>query len=206
MAIDTQEASALLQEALKLVPHHLFSVKDYEVMGEIGIFQEDDRVELINGEVLVMAPIGDRHAAVVGRLVNLFRHLPDEAVLWVQNPLRLSGVSSPEPDVALIRPRDDHYDLGKPGPADVQCIVEVADSSLQFDRAVKLPLYAIAGIPEVWLVNLVEETIEVNLEPRGGAYVRRMVLPRGSALAPAAFPEARFSVDEILGTPAPPTG
>src|SRR6266545_4719508 len=129
------------------IPRHLFSVRDYELMGQTGILHEDDRVELICGEIVEMAPIGDRHASVVARLVDLFRRVPEGAILGVQNPITLSGVSQPEPDVCLVRRREDFYGLGKPGPADVLLMVEVADSSLSYDRRVKLPVYAQAGVP-----------------------------------------------------------
>src|ERR671938_544657 len=137
------------------VAKRCFSVDEYYRMGEAGILTEDDRVELIEGEIIEMSPIGSRHAACVNRLNTLLgRHLRQTAIVSVQNPIRLDAYSEPEPDVALLRPRADYYESGHPTPADALLIVEVADTSADYDRIIKLPLYAKAGIPEAWLVDL----------------------------------------------------
>ncbi|RME47171.1 MAG: Uma2 family endonuclease [Chloroflexi bacterium] len=182
------------------VERRLFTVDEYHQMAEAGIFTEDDRVELIEGEIVEMAPIGSRHAACVDRLNRLFSNrIGERAIARVQSPVRLSEFSEPEPDLALLRPRPDFYAQAHPQPEDVLLVVEVAETSVTSDRDVKVPLYARAGIPEVWLVDLAEETVEVYREPlpRGYAKIRRVW--RGDELAPHAFPDRVFTADEILG-------
>ena len=138
------------------------TVDEYNRMGEAGILGPDERVELLDGELYTMAPIGEGHIGGVIGLTFLFnRHLLGRALVSVQNPVRLSNVSEPEPDLVLLQPRDDFYRTMKPRPEDVLLLVEVADSSLAHDRDTKLPQYAAAGIPEAWLVNLVDRRIEV---------------------------------------------
>ena len=126
-------------------------------MGRAGILTAEDRVELLDGEVIVMSPIGNRHAACVDRLTNGFTRsggLAGRALVRVQNPLAESNLSEPQPDLMLLIPRDDHYDYGHPRAADVLLLVEVADSSLDYDMNTKVPFYARAGIREVWIVDL----------------------------------------------------
>jgi len=169
-------------------------------MAEAGILSEDDRVELIEGEIVEMSPIGSHHAACVNRLTRLFsRQGGDRAIVSVQNPIRLSEYSEPEPDLALLRPRADFYAEALPGPEDTLLVVEVMETSAQYDRERKLPLYAEAGIPEVWLVDLAAECIEVYRRPSPEGYedVRRRC--RGERLSPQAFPDVELAVDDILG-------
>jgi Uma2 family endonuclease len=148
-----------------------FTVDEYYRMGEAGIFGEDDRVELLDGHIYVMSPIGSEHAACVRRLNRLFQGRAGEQVLVsIQNPVRLGHDSEPEPDLALLHPRDDAYASEHPGPEDVIIVVEVADTSLQFDRDIKLPLYAAADLPEVWLVDLEADTIHVYRDPSDDRY------------------------------------
>ena len=159
-------------------------------MGEAGVFGEDDRVELLDGQIYVMSPIGSEHAACVDRLTRLFvLRTGDDAVVRVQNPVRLNEHAEPEPDLALLQPRDDAYASAHPGPESVLLIVEVADTSLAFDRDVKLPLYAAAGIPEVWLVDLDERTIHVYHTPSGNRYTRHEVQDSDAELALASLPD-----------------
>jgi Uma2 family endonuclease len=156
-----------------LVPtRHRLNVDDYHRMAEAGILGEDDRVELIDGELIDMAPIGQGHAGVVNGLNHaLFMAFGGQAIVSVQNPLRLDRLNEPQPDVVILRPRDDFYQHGaRPGPADVLLLVEVADSSLRYDRTVKLPLYARAGIGEVWIVDLRRRVVDVYRTPAGGGY------------------------------------
>src|SRR5438105_616378 len=135
------------------LPHRRFTVDDYYRMGKAGILTEDDRVELLDGEIVEMSPIGSPHAGGVTRCMRvLTRLLGDWAVVAVQNPVRLGPLSEPQPDVAVLKPRPDLYADSHPTPKDVFLIVEVADTSATADRQVKLPLYARAGIPEVWLL------------------------------------------------------
>ena len=138
-----------------------FTVYEYHRMGEAGILHEDDRVELIEGELVEMTAIGTRHFACVNRLNRLLvGALGDEAIVSVQNPVRLNEYNEPQPDLAVIRPRD--YRLSLPGPGDVLLLVEVSDTTLAYDRSVKLPLYARAGIGVVWIVYLPGWTIECH--------------------------------------------
>ena len=157
---------------------HRFRVQDYERMVADGILTEDDRCELIRGEIVEKMTIGDRHAACVNRLTRiLVRLVGDRAIVAVQNPIRLAD-SVPEPDIALLRPRADFYADGKPGPEDVLLVIEVADASLAYDRAVKLPLYAENGIEACWIVDLNDSAVLVHRQPAGGSYSELQAIDR----------------------------
>jgi Uma2 family endonuclease len=178
-----------------------FTLDEYHRMGEAGILGEDDRVELIEGEIIEMSPIGSRHAGTVARIQHLFStRLGDRAVVWSQNPLLLARhQSEPQPDVVLLAPRADFYTGRLPGPPDVRLLVEVADASLLYDRRMKLPLYARAGVVEAWLADLEAGRIEIHHGPTGGRY-RRVRVPRVSEpFAPAAFPDLAVTLAELLG-------
>jgi Uma2 family endonuclease len=151
-SVDIDERAALTHNpAASIRP---LTVSEYHRMGEAGIFAESERVELIEGQLIAMSPIGSAHFAAVNTLNRLLiRAVGDLAVVSVQNPIRLNDRSEPEPDVAVIRPRDDAYRSGLPGPADVLLIIEVASSSIDYDRGVKLALYARHNIPEFWIVS-----------------------------------------------------
>ena len=181
---------------------HRFTVTDYYRMADAGVLKPDARVELLDGEVFDMMPIGPFHSGVGTRLQRLFERLPepDRWIVRCQYPVRLNDGSEPLPDLALVRPREDFYTGGHPTPADVFLLVEVADSSLQFDREKKLPLYARAGVAEFWLVNLVARNVEVYRRPDGaGGYGEAFVAAGTDALAPAAFPDAGLTVAQLLG-------
>jgi Uma2 family endonuclease len=178
----------------------LFTVAEYHKMAEAGILSEDDRVELLEGEIVAMSPIGSRHAGLVNRLNRLFsQRAGDQVVVSVQNPVRLGGYSEPQPDLALLRPRADFYTSSHPGPEDVLLAVEVAETSAAVDREVKVPLYARFGVPEVWLVDLAEDLVEVFREPSAEGYREVLVLRRGESLAPALLPDLLVPVDAVLG-------
>lgn len=181
--------------------HRLFTVDDYYRMAEAGILHEDDRVELIEGEIIEMPPTGSFHASVVDEIIQLFaaRLTPDQARIRVQSPVRLSDLSEPQPDVTLLRPRPDRYRQAHPRADDVLLLIEVADSSAPYNRQVKLPLYAKEGIAEVWIVDLSAESVEVYRRPDGERYLDSSVFPRGESVSPAAFPELKLPVDSILG-------
>ncbi len=169
-------------------------------MAAAGVLSEDDRVELVEGEIIEMNPIGSRHAACVGRLTKLLERLAgDHAIVWVQNPVHVNDFSEPVPDVALLRLRDDFYARANPRAADVLLVIEVSDSTLGYDRGVKTPLYARAGVPEVWLVNLPGEVIEVYARPAGGAYQETRLVGRGATLSASAVPELTLDADGVLG-------
>jgi Uma2 family endonuclease len=179
-----------------------FTVDDYHRMAAAGILTEDDRVELIEGEILAMPPIGEGHAGGVNRLSWLFTdRVGRRAVVAVQNPVRLSRHSEPQPDLAILRPRADFYAGKMPEPDDVLLLIEVSDTTLAYDRDVKVPLYAAAGIAEVWLVDLAGDRLRRYREPdaAAGEYRHVEVLARGATVAPRAFPDVTFNVDEILG-------
>ena len=181
-------------------PRRKLTVYDYQRMGESGIFHEDERVELLDGELYEMTPIGDHHIGGVISLEYVFgQRLGGRAFVSTQNPIRLSDFSEPQPDLALLRPRADFYRNGKARPEDVLLVIEVADSSLQYDQQTKLPRYAAAGIVELWIVNLIDEQIELYHDPAGDTYATRSIHRRGDTLAPLAFPDLVLSVEEILG-------
>jgi Uma2 family endonuclease len=172
-----------------LPKRRLFTVEEYYQMAEAGIISRDERVELIEGEIVAMAAIGSRHAACVDRL-NYFlsQRVGGRALVRVQNPIRLDQFSEPQPDIALLRPRADFYAFAHPGPADVFLVVEVADTSVDFDREVKIPLYARAGIPEAWLVDLTGDCMTAYRGPSARVYQDVQHLQRGQSLFPEAFP------------------
>jgi len=166
-------------------------------MGEAGILHEDDRVELIEGEIVEMAAIGTRHFSCVNRLNRLLvMNGGEEAIVSVQNPVRLNEHTEPQPDLTVIRPRD--YTESLPLPEDVLLLIEVSDTTLAYDRGVKLSLYARAGIGEVWIVNLPAETVEQYTDPSGHSYRRTEHKRRGEKLQPTALPNLSPTVDELL--------
>jgi len=184
---------------LAQLKQHRFSLERYEAMIERGILTEDDRVELIHGAIVDVSPIGDRHTACVKRLNRLFMQIPSPQVtVSIQDPVAIPPDSEPEPDAALLKPREDFYEHAKPRPQDVLLIVEVADSSLQFDRDVKMPLYAHAGIAEAWLIDVDARVVEVYTEPRDGRYSQLRTYRAGATVTPGAFPDYAFSVDRIV--------
>jgi Uma2 family endonuclease len=157
-------------------------------------------VELIEGEVIKKSLISSRHASCVARLTELFdKPARGQSILWVQNAIRLGEYSEPEPDVTLLKRRHDFYEDNHPTPADVLLIVEVADSSIEYDRVIKVPLYARAGIPEVWLVDLTKDTIELYAQPLGGAYQISQQATRGESLTSSGVPTLTLSAESILG-------
>jgi Uma2 family endonuclease len=177
-----------------------WSVADYERMLETGILTENDRVELLDGEIVKISPIGSRHAACVNRLVLLLiEHVGRSAIVAAQNPVRLSDYSEPQPDLSVCRAREDFYASSHPEPEDVLLLVEVADSSLMFDREEKSPLYAAAGIPELWIVDLAGQTITVYGEPGDATYRAQQQFGRGQTLVSRALPELKLPVDLVLG-------
>lgn len=174
----------------------LFTVSEYHSMAEAGILSEEDRVELIEGEIYRMAPIGSRHAGCVNRLIHLFKGA--EGILAAQNPVVLSDFSEPQPDMALLRWRDDFYATSHPNPDDILLLIEVADSSVGFDRGVKTPLYARRGIRELWLVDLTKSTVEVHRQPSTTGFQEIRKLQKGDRISPLAFPDLELNVSDIL--------
>jgi len=176
-----------------------FSTEEYARLGEAGIFSEDDRVELLDGELILMSPIGSRHAAIVKTLNRALSQLCGERFLiGVQDPVILDDASEPEPDLSLLEPREDAYASALPRAEHVQLIIEVSDASLDYDRGPKLAAYARNNIPEVWVVNLIANTIEMHRAPAGQTYKERTVFQRGDTLNPACAPEVSLAVSSIL--------
>lgn len=171
-----------------MIERRRFSVEDFHKMAEAGLFAEDKRVELLAGNVYERTPVGRRHAAVVAKLVARLS-LGERALLWVQNPLQLPPFGEPEPDVALLRYSERFYELEVPKPRDVLLLIKVSDSTLNFDRRVKLPVYAEAGVPEYWIVNLVYDRTDVFRNPHGNDYRTTFSVPFGLPLSPLAFPD-----------------
>ncbi len=183
---------------------HRFTVDEWDELDRLGFFHEEARVELIEGEIIDMAPIGDRHAACVDRLTRLAVLRADGlATVRVQGPVRPSRYSEPQPDVALLVLRDDFYATGKPGPADTLLVVEVADTTLAFDRDRKGPMYAAAGLPEYWVVDVANEVVLVFTDPGPDGYRTSSTARTGDSLVPRALPQVTFTVAEVLGTGGP---
>ena len=183
---------------MQQVTRRRFTVHDYHRMGEAGILHEDDRVELIEGEIVEMAAIGTRHFSCVNKLNRLLvMNVGNEAIVSVQNPVRLNEHTEPQPDLTVIRTRD--YTESLPVSEDVLLLIEVSDTTLAYDRSIKLQLYARAGIEEVWIVNLPAEIIERYTEPSANDYQHTEHKHRGQTLQSAALPGLTPTVDEILG-------
>lgn len=179
-----------------------FTVDEYHRMAEAGVFHPFERVELIEGEIVQMAAIRSRHAECVDRLNRLLvRGIGDDATVRVQNPIRLNDRSEPEPDIAVVRRRPEGYADRHPRREEVRLVVEVSDATLALDREVKLPLYAAAGIPECWIVDLVADRIDVHRSPERGAYARTEARRRGEAIPFPSLADLRLRVVEVLPPP-----
>jgi len=175
----------------------LFTVEEYDRMVEAGILTKDDRVELIDGEILVMSPIGHRHGACVATLNELLvTKVGRRAWVWVQSSVQTAPRSKPQPDLALLERRS--YRTAGPTEANALLLIEVSESSLSYDRTVKRRLYARAGVAELWIVDVEGEAVEVHRGPQADAYREVRRVPRGETIAPAAFPDAVIGVDEIF--------
>lgn len=185
---------------LTAVKKKLFTVDDYYAMARAGIIGEDDRVELIEGEIIQMAAIGSRHQAVVDRVTRLFvTRTGDRAIVRVQGPLRLARITEPQPDLQLLAPRDDFYAAAHPSQYEALLVVEVADTSLRFDRNEKAAIYARRGVRELWIIDLTGERILVRRTPSADGYGESLSVTRGDSLSPEAFPDIIVSTDELLG-------
>jgi Uma2 family endonuclease len=184
--------------ALQLA-RRLFTVAEFHQMAEAGVFGEDDRIELVEGEILEMSPIGSHHAARVARLQQrLSFAVSERALIWVQNPVRLDDRSEPQPDLALLEVRRDFYEAALPGPDNVLLIVEIADSSAEYDRQIKAPLYARCAIAEYWLVDLLRQVVTVYRDPSLDGYRSVRVAQPGQQISPLAFPDVQLDVSDIV--------
>lgn len=175
-----------------------FTVDEYHRMAKAGILHEDDRIELIEGELIEVAAVGSRHMACVMDLGDLFHdQLRGRARVSIQNPVRLSSRSEPEPDLAILRPRPDRYRRSIPQPEDVLLLIEVSDTTLAYDRGRKLPLYAAAGIPELWIADLPRRRFLIHRQPSGRSYADVATIKQGT-LTPSAFPDIAIPIDALF--------
>jgi Uma2 family endonuclease len=182
---------------MSLPAPHRFTVDEYHRLGEARILHGDVRVELIAGEIVEMTPIGSDHAWVVARLVSLFASSGGDTVVWPQNPVLLSREDEPQPDLALVKSLSSLYRKTHPGPTDILLVIEVADTSLAFDRDRKLPRYALAGIPELWIVDLPGDRILVFRSPRGETYEVTLVVSRGERIRPLALETLAIGPEDL---------
>ena len=181
------------------LPRRRFTVEEYHRMAKAGILTEDDRVELIEGEIVQISPIGPRHTACVIVLNRrLILALGDRALVSPQNPIRLLLDTEPQPDIVLLRPRDDGYARAPARPEDVLLLIEVADTSYRYDSGLKLRLYARTHIPEVWIVDLEGDAIDVYRRPEREGYASSERIIRGGTVSPASFADIVLAVDDEL--------
>ena len=196
--MDAEAGASVLSRCPEL-PRHLWTVDEYHRMGEVGLLDADARVELIEGEIVEMAPIGDAHAAISNQLNRLLvLAVGDRGVVAVGNPIRLSLRSEPQPDFSVLRPRAG-YQMKGPRPEDVVLVVEVSDTTLRRDRRVKLALYARAGIPEFWIVNLEVREVEIYRSPTGDTYASVERKGPGDIAAIESLPGVTIAIRQILG-------
>jgi Uma2 family endonuclease len=187
-----------MQAAQTDIQRHLLTVDDYHKMGEAGILCEDDRVELIEGELIDMAPIGSDHAGKVIQLNALLGVLlAGRALLSPQNPIRLGEYSEPQPDMTILRLRDDFYRTAHPRPEDVLLVIEVADTTVLYDRNVKIPLYARHSIPEVWLIDLQKKQVEIYRQPSSDGYRQILRPAKDERIALSLLPDVSLLIADL---------
>lgn len=168
-------------------------------MAETGVLRPDARVELVDGKIIDMSPIGSSHAGTVKRLIRIFNKVSNERwAISAQDPVHIDDHSEPEPDLMLLRPNTDDYTSRHPEPDDVFLLIEVSDASLDYDREEKLPVYGRSGISEVWIVNLNELALEIYREPNFTGYGSKTVLRPGQKASPLAFPDVILDLAELL--------
>ncbi len=191
-------ASNVPEMAPELV-HRRFSLEEYEAMIKQGILDGDDRVELLAGEIVEKMGEGTRHLSCVARLIQYFiLSLGGRANLLPNGPIALPPDSMPEPDVTLVKPREDFYAGRRPLAADVFLLIEVSDSSLRKDRKIKLALYAAAGVAEYWIINLRDNVVEIYAKPEGNGFSESRIIRGGESVAPLAFPDIVLRVAEVI--------
>jgi Uma2 family endonuclease len=196
----TVARASLLKSARTRRAPYRFTVEDFYRLSETGLLGSHDRIELLDGQLMLMMAVGPRHAGVVMRLLKLLEQtMGDQALVNAQNPVRLGPYSEPLSDVTLLRFRDDFYTTAHPRPAEVLLLIEVSDATLQDDRHRKVPLYAEAGIVEVWLLAPQQGYLEVYRQPNGKRYQTITQLFRGDAICPLSFPQHRLTVEQLLG-------
>ena len=179
---------------------HRITVEEYYRMAEVGLLAPDARVELIEGEIIDMPPIGSRHGASVDLLAQrLILALRERAIVRVQGPVRLDNFSEPQPDLAVLTPRDDFYRQGHPSPKDTLLMIEVSDTTLRYDRHRKLPLYARHGIPELWIVDTNAKQLNIFRGPSGSTYIEAVTLGAPSIVSITSLPDVAIDLSALLG-------
>jgi len=177
-----------------------FTVEDYHRMRDAGIFGEDDRIELLDGEIIQMSPIGPLHAAIVRRINTLLGQLSlGQHIVSVQDPVELSDASEPQPDVAILKYRTDFYGSSHPQSHEIMLLIEVSDSSLEYDKENKLPRYAASFIPEVWIVDVEHQQVEQYSDPANGSYRTKRTWLHGDTVTSIYLPVITAHVNDILG-------
>ncbi len=178
---------------------HLTHIDEWRKMADAGVFSSDSRIELINGEILEMSPIGSQHSGCINRLNHLLsRTISDQAIISIQNPLDLGDFSQPQPDLMLLKPSADYYASQHPKADDVLLLIEVADSSLPFDQNQKLQLYALHGVSEYWLINLTKPCLEIYRKPGDGVYQEKMTLFSSDRISLLHRPDIEIQMSDIL--------
>jgi len=161
----------------------LINIDEYYRMAEVGILTETDNVELINGEIIYLSPIESKHAAMVNRLNKLLnKYLSEEAIISIQNPVKIDDLNVPEPDIALLKYAEGYYANKHPEPQEIYLVIEVSDTTVTYDKEIKLPIYASAGIPEFWLINIEKNEIEVHRMPGADLYKTISILRKGDLI------------------------
>jgi len=178
---------------------HRITVDEYHRMAEVGLLAVDARVELVEGEIIDMAPIGNAHRSVVVQLNRLLtRAVGDEGIVLVQDAVRLNNRSEPQPDLAILKPRKDFYAGKFPAPGDVILLIEVSDTTLKYDREIKVPLYARTEIPEVWLFDLTSSRVHFFRKPAGGAYLETASTQQPGITALSSLPGVSVDLSGVL--------
>ena len=182
-----------------LITRKRFTVSDFRQMARAGILAHDERVELVHGEILAMSPVGPLHGAAVARAARaLIEATGDAAVVWIQSSTRLNDYNAPQPDIAVLKPRDDFYSSRLPEPQDMLLVIEISDSSLAYDRGVKAGLYAEAGIHECWVSDVSGDTLLVYSDPQSGSYRTCTKFGRGDAVSPGLLPGCELDAGILL--------
>ncbi|HAC64529.1 MAG TPA: hypothetical protein DCF68_13565 [Cyanothece sp. UBA12306] len=176
-----------------------FTVNEYQKMSEVGILNPEDRVELIHGQIIPMSPIGLKHAAMVKRLNTFLTYqLYNQAIIGVQDPIQIDDFTQPQPDIFLLAIRSDFYELEIPKPQDILAVIEVCDTTIRYDREIKIPLYATSNIPETWLINLNNQSLEVYRNPQNQNYQTKQVLNKNQTISLLAFPQLIIKLTEFF--------
>lgn len=191
---------AITEKRAAIVPKR-FTVEEFRKMTEVGILPEESGWEIIDGYLIDKMSIGSNHAGTVNLLTQkLIIMLAGKAVVAVQNPIRIDDYNAPEPDISLLRPREDFYRKSLPAPQDALLLIEVSDSTVEYDRDIKKTLYAEAGIAEFWLINLKENTVERYSSPKNGSYRLAEILESGETIKAGTIENLELKIDEILGS------